>query len=119
MPPFKKIKMLEVGKRESAYKFKNGIKVGIPLSEIVKLNDQHLTIYGFGWDYGGTFVSFNNGKLAKEIPCFGGVFDLQHSGNNSKDENRIMGDHHINSNEPALVKYGAILIKIRTSNKKN
>ena len=117
MPPFEDIKMLELNGTESLYRFSNGIKTGSQLREIVRLNDQPLTIYGFGWDYGGTFVSFNNGKLAKEIPCFGGVFELQYTGKFTDDLTPITGDHQIRSEEPALLKYGARLSKIRINNK--
>ncbi|HUR64925.1 MAG TPA: hypothetical protein VMZ03_01125 [Chitinophagaceae bacterium] len=41
----------------------NGIKIGSGLSDLVKLNGKKINFYGFGWDYGGTITSYNEGAL--------------------------------------------------------
>ncbi|WP_405200281.1 hypothetical protein [Christiangramia sp. LLG6405-1] len=42
----------------------DGIKVGMSLEELNKLNGKPVSFYGFGWDYSGA-VDWNGGKLAK------------------------------------------------------
>lgn len=41
-----------------------GLRVGMDLAEIVRLNGERFQIYGFGWDYGG-LATFEAGRLAK------------------------------------------------------
>ncbi len=43
---------------------KAGLYLGMPLTEAVKSNGKTFTITGFGWDLGGSVVSWEGGKLA-------------------------------------------------------
>ncbi|PWG80173.1 hypothetical protein [Pararcticibacter amylolyticus] len=114
--PYTNIEFLEISRPSSPYHFVNGIKIGTSLNDIVKLNgDTPVSLYGFGWDYGGTFVDFNKGKLAGEIPCFGGVFALPDS-LHTEDVKTVMGDMKISSADPVFKKYQASLEKIRVRN---
>jgi hypothetical protein len=47
-----------------------GIKLGMPIEEVQKINGQVFTLMGFGWDYGGA-AGFQEGNLAN-LP--GGCF---------------------------------------------
>ncbi len=40
-----------------------GIKIGTTLDDLVKMNAKPISFSGFGWDYGGNILDFNNGKL--------------------------------------------------------
>lgn len=113
--PYRTIKFLEI-KQGAIYKFSNGIGVGSSLSEIADLNGAPFNLYGFAWDYGGTFIDFDGGKLSAEIPCFGGVFTLQKAGSKALDPG-IMGDKKINSDHSALQEYNPRLSVIRISRK--
>jgi len=42
----------------------DGIKVGMKLDDLAKLNGKPITFSGFGWDFGGNIMSFNSGKLS-------------------------------------------------------
>lgn len=48
----------------SPWSSKNGIHLGMKLAEIVQLNGKTFTITGFGWDLGGSVVSWEGGKLS-------------------------------------------------------
>lgn len=116
-PPFKSIKTFEISHKDSPYKFNNGIGIGSTLKEIVALNgEEPINLYGFGWDYGGTFIDFGKGKLKGDLPCFGGVFQLQTEVGDAEVQ-QVMGDHAIISNLPALQKYPVQLTTIRVSDK--
>ncbi|WP_207421026.1 hypothetical protein [Desertivirga brevis] len=115
--PFKTIKLFEVSHQNSPYKFHNGIGIGSTLKEIVALNgEEPINLYGFGWDYGGTFIDFGKGKLKGDLPCFGGVFELQTEVGDAEVQ-QAMGNQAITSNLPALKKYPTVLKVIRVSEK--
>lgn len=114
--PCSSIDYLEISASQSPYHFANGIKIGSRLSEIVKLNGgKAIHLYGFGWDNGGTFIDFNKGKLAGDIPCFGGIFSLPKN-LSAADINPVLGDKKISSQNPVLMKYDPVLTVIRVRN---
>ena len=48
----------------SQWKLDNGIRIGTPLSEVLRRNGKPIRFYGLDWDYGGTITEWNGGKLA-------------------------------------------------------
>lgn len=42
---------------------KGGIKIGMTLQELEKINEKAFKIAGFGWDYGGFVTDLQGGKL--------------------------------------------------------
>lgn len=48
------------------WKFENGLKLGMPLTEVEKINGGPFGVLGFGWDYGG-FANFEGGKLEAKV----------------------------------------------------
>ena len=114
-PTFNTIRYIEISNPKSVYQFANGIKVGISLAELVKLNEgKALQLHGFGWDYGGTFIDFGEGTLKGDIPCFGGVFAFQGSANIPSE---ISGEQKISSDHPALQQQEIKLVKITINNR--
>ncbi len=111
--PVRKIAFMETRHPSSVYHFSNGIRVGTTVNELVKLNGgKEIGFYGFGWDYAGTFESFNGGKLAGNIPCFGGVIGLD-SLSYATIQTDLLGDHVINSSQLGSLVKKARLISIR------
>jgi hypothetical protein len=49
-----------------AWIFENGLKKGLTMTAIEKINGGPYKISGFGWDYGG-FADFEGGKLAGNV----------------------------------------------------
>ena len=49
-----------------AWKFDNGLKAGMTVEEVEKINGKPFKIAGFGWDYGG-YASFEGGKLEGKV----------------------------------------------------
>lgn len=41
----------------------NGLRIGLDTKALQELNGKPFTFYGFEWDYGGTIVNWNGGKL--------------------------------------------------------
>jgi hypothetical protein len=46
---------------------KTGIKLGMPLSELEKINEKPFEFSGFEWDYGGWVTNWNGGKLDNNV----------------------------------------------------
>ena len=49
----------------NTWKTPEGVSLGTSLKELEELNGKSFTLTGFGWDYSGTIVSWENGKLEK------------------------------------------------------
>ena len=50
----------------TAWKFDNGLKAGMTIAEVEKINGKPFKIAGFEWDYGG-YANFEGGKLAGKV----------------------------------------------------
>lgn len=48
----------------SRWTLDNGVRIGMPLSELAERNGKPLRFYGLAWDYGGTITDWNGGALA-------------------------------------------------------
>ncbi|WP_333823768.1 hypothetical protein [Pinisolibacter sp.] len=46
----------------------NGLKIGMTLAEVEKLNGEPFTLSGFDWDYGGYVTDWKGGTLGADIP---------------------------------------------------
>lgn len=81
----------------------SGVKLGMTTNELEKLNGKAFTFSGFGWDYGGGIISWNDGKLDKY-----GIGVTLSEGEESKitdDEmSEILGDQEVNSDNPVVKK---------------
>ena len=47
----------------SAWRTAQGVAVGMPLADVEAINDKPFLLAGFGWDYGGTTLDWQGGKL--------------------------------------------------------
>lgn len=89
---------------KSVWKTAQGVTLGTTLKELNALNGRAFTVSGFGWDYGGRVLSWNQGALA---PSFPKAFSLQLSPDPTKPEGRknapaVTGDKALPSSLPAL-----------------
>jgi hypothetical protein len=60
---------------QSAWASANGIRIGMAIADIEKMNGKPFTLSGFDWDYGGRVKDWRGGELAKPLPggCIVGV----------------------------------------------
>ena len=49
-----------------AWTFENGLKSGMSIEEVEKINGKPFKVAGFSWDYGG-YANFEGGKLAAKV----------------------------------------------------
>ena len=61
-------KEIRLNGNRSAWKTDKGIALGMTLKQLEKLNSRPFYLMGFAWDYGGTIVDCNRGRL-QELGC--------------------------------------------------
>lgn len=73
-----------------------GVKVGMTIEEVEKINGKPFKLSGFGWDYGGNAVNWEGGKLelAADAKC-GISIVFTDSGDSTPDS--VLGDKEITS----------------------
>ena len=63
-PDYVEVGFVEPGKESQVQWYvTNGVKVGTKLTELEQINGKSFNFSGFGWDYGGSVVDWNGGKL--------------------------------------------------------
>ena len=92
---------------ESHWSTVHGVTLGVDLKTLERINGQPFTLLGFGWDYGGTVVSWSGGlldapsrgckilvRLAPELkyidPQWSGLYE------------QVSGDRPFSSNDPVM-----------------
>ncbi len=61
------IQELRVPSPHSLWHDSTGLRTGMTLSELVKLNGAPVSFYGLDWDYGGAVQDWHGGKLANAV----------------------------------------------------
>jgi hypothetical protein len=58
---------LTISSPGTQWKTSEGITIGTTLEQIAKFNGGPFTVAGFGWDYEGRTLSWENGNLPKQL----------------------------------------------------
>lgn len=96
----------------SRWKSAHNISLGTSLKELELLNGQPFHLAGFGWDYSGTVLSWDQGTLAQELGEVGGTYgrtilrlDYSSESKMSHDEvSQVLGDGSFSSHHPVMQK---------------
>lgn len=90
---------------KSPWVSREGLKLGMRLSEVVALNGKTFTMTGIGWDLGGTVMSWEGGKLDKKNVSvrFNDYSDNQ-GGLTEKEYSSITGDREFDTAHSAIKK---------------
>lgn len=103
--------------KSSRWRTKNGLSLGSTLREIERLNGRPFRLTGFGWDYSGTVIDCNQGRLT-ELGCVNPedrsrtirgrkllLRLIPHEGERTSREYRaVLGDRDFSSGDPAMQK---------------
>lgn len=84
----------------------DGITIGTTLEDLVRINKAPISFLGFGWDYGGSVMDYNSGKISNKLKLSLGL-TLEHT------PLEFIGSQELQSD--ALEKY-AKQIKVSTIN---
>lgn len=117
-PPFKNISSIHIEREDSPYTFENGIKIGTKIETLQKLNGAvPVSFTGFDWDYGGGFLSFNEGKLNKELDCFSCRFAYK-TAPLGEDYMIMVGDREVKSDLPSVIQANVYISEISIANRR-
>lgn len=92
---------IEIHGDQSVWEIDNGIRIGMELKDLVKLNGKNFSFSGFDWDYGG-YAFFEKGKLENDCYSIRLYYDYENLFEN--EWNQIVGDKMISTNNPILKK---------------
>ncbi|WP_130020251.1 hypothetical protein [Emticicia agri] len=103
-PAYVEIGFVEPGKEnEVQWYVTNGVKVGTKLTELEQINGKPFNFSGFGWDYGGSVVDWNGGKLMNaDSTSYLSIilaYDYENQALSSVAE-KVMGDQSFESKNP-------------------
>ncbi|RVU23455.1 hypothetical protein EOJ36_10255 [Sandaracinomonas limnophila] len=103
---------LSIQGNSSKWITKSGLFLGLPLSEVEKLNGKNFTISGFNWLHGGTVVSWEGGKLGGDklshVAQFSNVGN-KHEGVSDEDYGKISGEAEFDVRHPAIQSLNPVL----------
>jgi len=100
--------------RRSVWKTSFGITIGTALLELERINRRPFILTGFGWDYGGTTISWRGGRLEPEFAGKNRVLlRLEPEGDViTKEMRAVMGDRNFSSGHPAMQKLNPTVYQI-------
>jgi hypothetical protein len=100
-------KLIQLTGERSVWKTRQGISLGTRLKELERINGKPFVLAGFGWDYEGTVVSWENGKLEREFEKDGRTILLRLSDQtghamSGEDLSVVQGDNDFPSSNQAM-----------------
>lgn len=90
----KKLVVFDIRVLGKDWKFENGLKSGMTVEEVEKINGKPFKIAGFEWDYGG-YANFEGGKLAGKV-------SIRFSPTTENVPEYLMGDKQLSSADKKL-----------------
>ncbi len=89
----------------SIWESKEGLRLGMKMSEVIALNGKNFTITGLGWDLGGNVVSWEGGKLNnKNISIRFNDYSTNNGGLSETEYSSISGDREFDTQHAAITK---------------
>lgn len=90
---------ITIEKSGTKWKTQEGITIGTTLDQLEKINGKPFMVTGFGWDYEGRSVSWENGTLPTALQL-----DFEHKELSPSEESQVAGDRLFSSNHPVIKK---------------
>ncbi len=101
--------MIRISGEDTDWKTTQGITIGMAMTELERINGKPFSLFGFGWDYGGTVNDWNGGLLDNNMSI---------SLSLSREEEppaELMGDKNLYSNDPLLRKFAPVVSSMELS----
>jgi hypothetical protein len=101
----------------SLWKARHGISLGTSLKQLEQFNGKPFQLAGFGWDYSGTVMSWENGSLATELDGEHGRVIVRLESRPGSDvpqeeQNQVMGDQDFSSHHAVMQKLNPVAYQI-------
>lgn len=90
---------ITIKKSGTKWKTQEGITIGTTLDQLEKINGKPFMVTGFGWEYEGRSVSWENGTLPTALQL-----EFEHKELSPSEESRVAGDRFFSSNHPVIKK---------------
>jgi hypothetical protein len=101
-------KRIQLTGEKSVWRTRQGISLGTRLKELERINGRPFVLTGFSWDYAGTVVSWERGKLEKEFERGGRVIlrlsDQTNHGLTEREAGSVAGDRDFSSGHRVMQK---------------
>lgn len=102
-------KRIQLTGEKSVWRTRHSISLGTRLKELERINGKPFVLAGFGWDYEGTVVSWEGGKLAGEFENDGRVVllrlsDQTNHGASGEEVGSVAGDNDFPSSHRVMQK---------------
>ena len=116
-PPAPSPRFVTIRGDTSAWHTADGVTLGTRLARLAQLNGRPFVLMGFGWDYSGTVVSWNGGRLAAD--SVGGRFIVRLrptvTGPIADSLQRdVLGDREYSSDRPAMSRLDPAIYELLT-----
>jgi hypothetical protein len=98
----------------------SGITLGTTLQELEKQNGGPFTFYGFGWDYGGSILSWGGGKFDLKDKAEVGLIISPKDDNwaaklTAAQRKKVMGETKVSSSNPIAQKLNVVVRQLTVS----
>jgi hypothetical protein len=90
-----------------AWKTAEGIRVGMPVAELVRLNGGHFSFSGFGWDGSGMVKDDTSAKLPKFLSLR--LHPRNPDAATAEERNEITGDITVRTDNPVVAKVEVVV----------
>jgi hypothetical protein len=100
------LRMIRITGAESQWRTSQGLTLGLTLRAVEKLNRGPFRLSGFGWDYGGTTISWSGGSLESKDSKDCGVWARFRPGPSNpagiRLSRQVSGDREFSSGHPGM-----------------
>lgn len=103
--------LVSIKDRPSRWTLDSGVRIGMPLSQLLALNGKPVKLTGFDWDYGGYVSDWNGGRLARkegDMVRRGVRLDIREGDDGSATGSYPLGDGEFSSDDPRYPRLGEI-----------
>jgi len=96
-----------------------GIRLGMRLTDLERINGGPFTLTGFDWDYGGTVTDWKGGKLARPAGVTPRIFIqlVPEETDTGAVRNAVAGDREFSSKNPAMQQLNPHVVSISVAYK--
>ena len=107
-----RVKAIYIDQQGGKWKTAGGIRIGISLTDLCKINEAPVSFYGLNWEYGGTIESWKNGKLASLNKKFYVVLRPRSPAASQEHVKRYSGNKVFSSNTVGVEKLDLVVSRI-------
>ena len=106
------VKAIYIDQQGGKWKTPGGIRIGVSLTDLCKINEAPVSFYGLDWEYGGTVESWKKGRLASLNKKFYVVLRPRSPSSSQEQIKRYSGNKVFTSNTVGVEKLDLVVSRI-------